>query len=115
VSRIDHKQTSDELLTIAYDDKPSPYAAISKYWKLIGNDISGYEAYNLDKVRFWANRCAIMSKNNPVKITRKLRTVNGSPATDINAIATYQYNDKNLPVSMAVNGAGINAFTYNCK
>lgn len=54
-----------------------------------------------------------MSKNNPVKITGKPRTVNGSPATHINATLRYQYNDKNLPVSMAINGAGINAFTYN--
>jgi len=36
-------------------------------------------------------------------------------STDIDAIVTYQYNDKNLPLSMAINGAGINAFTYNCK
>jgi hypothetical protein len=115
VSRIDHKQNSDELLTITYDDKPSPFTAISKYWKLIGNDISGFGAYNLDKIRFWANRCAIMSKNNPVKITGKLRTVNGSPAVDVNANLTYQYNDKNLPVSMSINGAGTNAFTYKCK
>jgi hypothetical protein len=114
-SRIDYKQTSDELLTITYDDKPSPYTAISKYWKFIGEDFSGFGAYNLDKVRFWAGRCAILSKNNPVKITGKLRQVAGGAPADVNAILTYQYNDKNLPVSMAINGSGVNAFTYNCK
>lgn len=113
--RIDYKQVSDELLTITYDDKPSPYTAISKYWKFIGQDFSGFGAYNLDKLRFWANRCAIMSKNNPVKITGKLVTTGGQPPTNINANLTYQYNDKNLPVSMAINSAGTNAFTYNCK
>jgi hypothetical protein len=114
-SRIDYKQTSDELLNITYDDKPSPYTAISKYWKFIGEDFSGFGAYNLDKVRFWAGRCAIMSKNNPVKITGKLITVGGMPPADINATLTYQYNDKNLPVSMAINGAAVNTFTYTCK
>jgi hypothetical protein len=114
-TRIDYVQTSDELLNITYDDKPSPYTAIAKYWKFIGADLNSYGAYNLDKVRFWANRCAIMSKNNPVKITGKLITVGGSPAADVNATLTYQYNDKNLPTSMAIDGAGKNAFTYNCK
>jgi hypothetical protein len=114
-SRIDYKQVSDELLTITYDDKPSPYIGIAKYWKFIGQDLSGFGAYNLDKLRFWANRCAIMSKNNPVKITGKLVVVGGQPAANINATLSYQYNDKNLPVSMAINGTGTNAFTYNCK
>lgn len=114
-SRIDYKQVSDELLTITYDDKPSPYTAILKYWKFIGADFSGFRAYNLDKLRFWAGRCAIMSKNNPVKITGKLATVGGQPATTINSALTYQYNEKNFPVSVALDGAGINSFTYNCK
>lgn len=114
-SRFDYKQTSDELLNITYDDKPSPYAAISKYWKFIGGDFNGFGAYNLDKLRFWAGRCAILSKNNPVKITGKLRQAYGSTLLDINANLTYQYNDKNLPVNMAINGSGVNAFTYTCK
>lgn len=114
-SRIDYKQISDELLNITYDDKPSPYTAISKYWKFIGEDFKGFGAYNLDKLRFWIGRCAILSKNNPVKITGKLRTVNANATSDVNANLTYQYNEKNLPVSMAINGTGINAFTYNCK
>jgi hypothetical protein len=114
-SRYDYLQTSDEALNITYDDKPSPYAAISKYWKFIGNDFSGFEAYNLDKVRFWAGRCAILSKNNPVKITGKLITTNGAAAAEVNAILTYQYNEKNFPVTVAMNGAGINSFSYNCK
>jgi hypothetical protein len=114
-SRIDYLQTSDEALNITYDDKPSPYTAISKYWKFIGNDFSGFEAYNLDKVRFWAGRCAILSKNNPVKITGKLIATNGAAAADVNATLTYQYNEKNFPVTIALNGSGINSFTYNCK
>lgn len=115
ISRIDYKQTSDELLNITYDDKLSPYTAISKYWKFIGADFSGFGAYNLDKVRFWAGRCAILSKNNPVKITGKLINISSPKPVDVNATLTYQYNDKNLPVSMAINSAGTNAFTYNCK
>ena len=115
VDRIDYKQVSDELLTISYDDKPSPYTAMAKYWKFIGQDLSGFGAYNLDKLRFWANRCAVMSKNNPVKITGKLVLVGGQPPANINATLSYQYNDKNLPVSMAINGTGTNAFTYNCQ
>lgn len=115
VSRIDYKQTSDELLSITYDDKPSPYTAISKYWKFIGGDFNGFEAYNLDKVRFWAGRCAILSKNNPIKITGKLRQGVVSTLAEVDATLSYQYNDKNLPISMAINGSGTNAFTYNCK
>jgi hypothetical protein len=114
-SRIDYKQTSDELLTITYDDKPSPYTAISKYWKFIGEDFSGFGAYNLDKLRFWAGRCAILSKNNPLKITGKLRNINDTTPQPVNATLTYQYNEKDLPISMAINGSGINNFTYNCK
>jgi hypothetical protein len=114
-SRIDYIQKSDELLTITYDDKPSPYTAILKYWKFIGADFNGFGAYNLDKLRFWAGRCAIMSKNNPVKITGKLITTGGAAPANINATLTYQYNDKDLPVSVAINGAGVNAFTYSCK
>lgn len=114
-SRFDYKQVSDELLTITYDDKPSPYAAISKYWKFIGQDFSGFGAYNLDKLRFWIGRCAILSKNNPVKITGKLITIGGQPAATINSTITYQYNEKNFPVSAALDGSGINSFTYNCK
>lgn len=115
VSQIYYKQVSDELLNVTYDDKPSPYTAISKYWKFIGEDFSGFTAYNLDKLRFWAGRCAILSKNNPVKITGKLRQAIGLTLADINATLTYQYNDKNLPVSTAINGSGTNAFTYSCK
>ncbi|QEC76030.1 hypothetical protein [Mucilaginibacter ginsenosidivorax] len=114
-SRTDYIQKSDETLNITYDDKPSPYTAITKYWKFIGNDFGGYGAYNLDKLRFWLGRCAILSKNNPIKITGKLITVGGQPAATINSTITYQYNDKNFPVSMALDGSGINAFTYNCK
>ncbi|GAA3983038.1 hypothetical protein [Mucilaginibacter dorajii] len=114
-SRIDYLQTSDELLNITYDNKPSPYTAIFKYWKFIGNDFSGFGAYNLDKVRFWAGRCAILSKNNPVKITGKLITTNGAAAADINSTLTYQYNDKDFPITVALDGSGINSFTYNCK
>jgi hypothetical protein len=114
-SRIDYKQTSDETLNVTYDSKQSPYKAIAKYWKFIGEDFSGFGAYNLDKLRFWAGRFAILSKNNPVKITGKLITVGGSPAVDINATLTYQYNEKDFPVSVALNGAGINSFTYDCK
>jgi len=114
-TRIDYQQTSDELLNITYDDKPSPYTAISKYWKFIGEDFSGFIAYNLDKLRFWAGRCAIMSKNNPLKITGKLKQGFDPTPLDINATLTYQYNGKGFPVSMAINSAGVNAFTYNCK
>ncbi|MCR8557850.1 hypothetical protein KXD93_09370 [Mucilaginibacter sp. BJC16-A38] len=114
-TRIDYQQTSDELLNITYDDKPSPYTAISKYWKFIGEDFSGFIAYNLDKLRFWIGRCAILSKNNPVKITGKLITVGGQPAATINSTITYQYNEKNFPVSAALDGSGINSFAYNCK
>jgi hypothetical protein len=56
-----------------------------------------------------------MSKNNPVKITGKLRQIAGGAPTDVNATLTYQYNDKNLPINVAISGSGINAFTYNCK
>lgn len=48
-SWIAYKQVSDEMLKITYDDKPSPYTAISKYWKFTGQDFSGFGAYNLDK------------------------------------------------------------------
>ncbi|MEO6630840.1 MAG: hypothetical protein ABIN13_03930 [Mucilaginibacter sp.] len=114
-TRIDHKQTSDDLLNITYDDKPSPYTVISKYWKFIGGDFTGFAAYNLDKVRYWAGRCAILSKNNPVKITGELVENFGSAPVNINANITYQYNGNNFPVSMAISGSAVNAFTYNCK
>ncbi|WP_089921095.1 hypothetical protein [Chitinophaga rupis] len=114
-TRIDYLKVSDQLLNITYDDKPSAYTAISKYWKFIGGDFYGFTAYNLDKLRFWAGRCAILSKNNPVKITGKLRESAGPALVDINADLTYQYNEKNYPVSMAINGTGVQAFTYNCK
>jgi hypothetical protein len=111
-----YKQNSDELLNITYDDKPSAYTAISKYWKFIGEDFNGFKAYNTDKIRFWVDRCTVMSKNNPVKITGKLRVgLLSLPPVDINANLTYQYNEKNFPVSMAINGSGVQAFTYNCK
>jgi hypothetical protein len=109
------KQVSDELLNITYDNKPSPYAAISKYWKFIGEDFAGFGAYNLNKLRFWAGRCAILSKNNPIKITGRLKEDLGLAPKDIDAKLTYEYNSKNLPVSVAMNGNGINAFTYSCK
>ncbi|GAA4320299.1 hypothetical protein GCM10023149_19510 [Mucilaginibacter gynuensis] len=114
-SRFDYIQKSDELLNITYDNKISPYVAISKYWKFIGADFNGFGAYNLDKVRFWAGRCAILSKNNPVKITGKLITTASTVVANVDATLTYEYNDKGLPVSMAINGVGTNAFTYNCK
>jgi hypothetical protein len=114
-SHIDYKQTSDEFLKITYDNKPSPYAAIAKYWKFIGEDFSGFGAYNLDGLRFWAGRCAILSKNNPTKITGKLRNINSPTSADVDATLTYQYNEKDFPVSVAINGTGTNAFTYKCK
>jgi hypothetical protein len=111
-----YKQISDELLNVTYDDKPSAYTAISKYWKFIGEDFNGFRSYNTDKIRFWIDRCTVMSKNNPVKITGKLKVgLFSSPSVDVNANLTYQYNDKNFPVSMALDGSRINSFTYNCK
>lgn len=51
-NHIDFLKVSDELLNITYDDKPSAYTAISKYWKFIGGDFYGFAACNLDKLRF---------------------------------------------------------------
>ncbi len=114
-SRIDYIQKSDETINISYDDKPSPYLAISKYWKFIGEDFLGFGSYNGDKIRFWVDRCMILSKNNPIKITGKLRKASGQDVADIDETMTYQYNEKNYPINMAISGVNTNAFTYNCK
>jgi hypothetical protein len=114
-TRTDYMQLSDEELNITYDNKPSPYTAISRYWEFMGPYFLNFKIYSLDLVRFWANACAIMSKNNPVKITGKLTSNDALPPNTINSTITYQYNEKNFPVSMALDGLGVNAFTYNCK
>jgi hypothetical protein len=114
-SRIDYMQISDQELNITYDDKPSPYTAISKYWQFIGADFLHFKIYTLNLVRFWAYYSAILSKNNPVKITGKLISNDALPANTVNATLTYQYNEKGYPVAIALNSAGINSFTYNCK
>ncbi|SEM49694.1 hypothetical protein SAMN05216436_10511 [bacterium A37T11] len=117
--RYDYLQIGDQYLDITYDDKPSPYTAISKYWAFIGSDFLHYKIYSLNMVRFWANVCSILSKNNPQKITGKLRYDTydpvQAPLNTINASFTYKYNANNLPVSMALDGQEINSFTYNCK
>jgi hypothetical protein len=114
-SRIDLMQITDDELNITYDNKPSPYTAISKYWKSMGPYFLNFKIYSLNLVRFWANACAVLSKNNPVKMTGKLISNDALPPNTVNATLTYQYNEKGYPVAIALNGAGINAFTYSCK
>lgn len=114
-TRIDYMQLSGEELNITYDDKPSAYTTISKYWKFIGADFLGAKFNSLDLGRFWANSCTFLSKNNPVKITGKLKPNFSEKTIDINMNLGYQYNEKNFPVTVSVNGSDINSFTYNCK
>jgi hypothetical protein len=114
-SRIDYMQITDDVLNITYDDKPSPYTAISKYWEFTGPYFLNFKIYSLNLVRFWANVSAVLSKNNPVKITGKLTNNDALPPNTINSTLTYQYNEQGFPVSIALDGSGINSFTYNCK
>jgi hypothetical protein len=113
-SRIDYMQITDEELSITYDDKPSPYIAISKYWKFIGGDFLHFKIYSLNMLRFWAYYSGVLSKNNPVTMTGKLITSSPVPG-NVSGTLTYQYNEKRLPVNQALNGSSINSFTYSCK
>lgn len=59
-SRIDYMQITDDVLNITYDDKPSPYTAIAKYWAFIGPYFINFKIYSLNLVRFWANASVLL-------------------------------------------------------
>ncbi len=84
-------------MNITYDDKPSPYSAMLKYWKFVQND------WGLATNSSWPAIIASLSKHNALKVT--FRTQISAPSTYTYS-NTYNYNTQGFPVD---------GYTYNCK
>jgi hypothetical protein len=92
-----------------YDDKPTPYAAISG-WKYMINHASWNYS---DPTRLIVS----LSKNNPLKLQRIVKGVLKEENT-----MEYLYNDKGFPTQCSValktdigQSSWVNTFTYQCK
>ncbi|MET0300410.1 MAG: hypothetical protein ABW036_11630 [Flavitalea sp.] len=91
----DEKLRND--MTITYDDKPSPYSSVLKYWKFVQND------WGLATNSSWTAILAALSKNNALHVTFATRESGPSSYSFSN---TYNYNTQGFPVD---------GFIYNCK
>ena len=84
-------------MNIMYDDKPSPYSAMLKYWKFVQND------WGLATNSSWPAIIASLSKNNAVKVTFETRI--SAPST-YSFSNTYNYNAQGFPTD---------GYMYNCQ
>lgn len=91
----DEKMKTD--MNITYDDKPSPYSAILKYWKFVQND------WGLATNSSWPAIIASLSKHNALKVTFETRISGPSSYTFSN---TYNYNMQGFP---------IDGYKYSCQ
>ena len=91
----DEKMRTD--MDITYDDKPSPYSAMLKYWKFVQND------WGLATNSSWPAIIASISKHNALKVTFGTRISAPSTYTYSN---TYNYNTQGFPTD---------GYTYNCQ
>lgn len=85
------------VINVTYDNKPSPFTAVLKYWKFVQGDW-GYVTNSK-----WQAIIAALSKNNPLTITYV--TFQGKPS-EAKTNITYNYNEQGFP---------IDSYTYNCK
>lgn len=92
-----YKQSVLTEISVTYDDKPSPFTSILKYWKFLQGDW-GY-ATNSN----WQAIIASLSKNNPLAI--KYSIFRGAAVQTITTL-TYTYNDHGFP---------IDSYTYTCQ
>jgi hypothetical protein len=92
-----YEQEDQIKMDITYDDKPSPYSAMAKYWKFVQEDW-GY-VINSN----WQAIIMSLSKNNPVTMHYSL--LKGAEA-NVNSTLTYAYNEKGFPIG---------GYTYNCQ
>jgi hypothetical protein len=91
----DEKMRTD--MNITYDDKPSPYSAMLKYWKFVQND------WGLATNSSWPAIIASLSKHNALKVTFETRISGPSTYTYSN---TYNYNTQGFPTD---------GYIYSCK
>ena len=91
----DEKMRTD--MNITYDDKPSPYSAVLKYWKFVQND------WGLATNSSWPAIIASLSKHNALKVTFETRI--GGPSS-YSFSNTYNYNAQGFPTD---------GYTYNCQ
>ncbi|MCD9019220.1 hypothetical protein [Parachryseolinea silvisoli] len=92
-----YKQDVQTEIDVTYDDKPSPYSVMSKYWKFVQEDW-GY-VINSN----WQAIIISLSENNPVTIHFSL--FRGNEA-DTNTSPTYDYNEQGFPIG---------GYTYDCR
>lgn len=85
------------VMSITYDDKPSPFSAMLRYWKFVQND------WGLDPNANWTAIIASLSKHNALKVTFDIRISGPSTYTFSN---TYNYNTQGFP---------IDGYIYNCQ
>lgn len=97
------------ITVAAYDDKPSPYAAV-KYWKFIQSNFA-WNNYDPEPV------LTALSSNNPLDYT-----MNEGDPQQFKRTMTYTYNEHGFPnervnTNKSVNGVSTfkQTFSYNCK
>ena len=92
-----YEEEDQVKIEVTYDDKPSPYSAVSKYWKFVQEDWG----YTINSN--WQAIIMSLSKNNPVMLHYSL--LQGVEA-NTNSTLTYEYNEQGFP---------INGYTYDCQ
>jgi hypothetical protein len=85
------------IINVTYDDKLSPFTAVSKYWKFVQGDWGYVTNSN------WQAIIIALSKNNPLTISYEF--YRGKPSQSTSSII-YNYNEQGFP---------IDSYTYTCK
>jgi hypothetical protein len=96
-SYFSYEESEQTSINVTYDNKPSPYSAILKYWKFLQGDWGYVTNSN------WNAIITALSKNNPVVIS--FETYQGNAVQTSNN-STYDYNEQGFPIG---------GYTYECK
>jgi hypothetical protein len=91
-----YEESVQTEIAVTYDDKPSPYSALLKYWKFVQEDW-GY-VINTN----WQAIIISLSKNNPASI--RFSVYQGKEIDTGNTL-TYEYNEQGFPTG---------GYTYDC-
>jgi hypothetical protein len=91
-----YEESLQTEIAVTYDNKPSPYSALLKYWKFVQEDW-GY-VINTN----WQAIITAISKNNPVSIRFSVYQGN---KLDTGNTPTYEYNEQGFPTG---------GYTYDC-
>lgn len=96
-SHFEYHPIVTNVVDITYDQKPSPFSGLLKYWKFVQGDWG--QATNTN----WSAIITSLSPHNPLTITWSVQ--GGKPSTQSSKLS-YNYTDKGYPSD---------SYTYSCN